>query len=531
MARAATQLEAAVSAVLPTAFELVPVEAIRPSPLNPRKRFDPEKHKELVESVRAKGVIVPVMLRPHAGGGYELAYGERRYRAAKEAGLTHLPALVRALEDREVLEVAVMENVERADMTPLEEGAAYRQLVAMGLSVEDLVKKTGVKRGTIYGRMKLAELDGPAREAVDKGDLHPSIGLLIARLPTKQMQEDAFEALEDTYGVSGGLGKNLTYEDAEDLLQDQFRLVLKDAPFSLKDANLVPGCGACTDCPKRTGATPELFKDVKHDTCLDPVCWKQKLGANAKALKEKYSEKAEKGGVPLLPAKALKDTQYVDLSKEIHDWGDGGRKTVKAVLGKDAPEASAVVIDSEGQAHMLVKADEARAALKKIKKENLLNQVAPKPQADTHSDYEAERKKQEEQRDRRTAVAAKAVAEIAERVESSKETAASFLRVYMVIANVVPAETYKKRGWKNDEEMEAALRNMPEPKLRALLVESSFSSDPYAYWHNYPNELQAACKRFGVDLKKLEAAEKEKAKQTEKPEEKPTPAKAKKGKK
>ena len=107
---------------------LVPTADIRPSRLNPRKEFREDELAELTESIRSKGLVQPIIVRP-AEGGYEIVAGERRWRAAQKAGLHTVPVIARDLTDKEVLELAIIENVQRADLNAIEEAAGYRELI------------------------------------------------------------------------------------------------------------------------------------------------------------------------------------------------------------------------------------------------------------------------------------------------------------------------------------------------------------------------------------------------------------------
>ena len=109
----------------------MPIEFLRPSPLQPRRRFDEAELEALAQSIRERGVLQPLLVRPAAGGapGYEIVAGERRWRAAQRAGLHEVPVVVRELSDQETLELALIENLQRADLSPLEEAQAFRRLI------------------------------------------------------------------------------------------------------------------------------------------------------------------------------------------------------------------------------------------------------------------------------------------------------------------------------------------------------------------------------------------------------------------
>jgi len=137
----------------------VPVDAIHPNPRQPRRRFEPEATTGLADSLRHQGVLQPVVVRPRSAGGYELVAGERRWRAAREAGLETLPALVRHADDREALLLALVENVARENLSPVEEARAYASLVdEFELSLGDVAERVGRSKPSVSNRLRLLEL-------------------------------------------------------------------------------------------------------------------------------------------------------------------------------------------------------------------------------------------------------------------------------------------------------------------------------------------------------------------------------------
>ena len=139
--------------------EQISLANIVPSPLQPRREFQREALEELVDSIRQRGIIQPLIVRP-INGRFELIAGERRWRAAKEVGLTEAPAIVRQATDLEVLELSLIENLQRADLNPIEEAQAYARLVAeFGMRQEDIAEKVGKSRPSVANAMRLLDLD------------------------------------------------------------------------------------------------------------------------------------------------------------------------------------------------------------------------------------------------------------------------------------------------------------------------------------------------------------------------------------
>ncbi len=160
---------------LPTArSRSLPVELLTPTPLQPRRDFDPAQMEGLVDSVRAHGVLQPLIVRPRPGeaGGYEIVAGERRWRAAQGARLHEVPVVVVELDDRAAREVALVENVQRQDLNPLEEAEGYRRLIdEFSRTQEDLARAVGRSRSHIANMLRLLRLPAAVRDMIAEGTL------------------------------------------------------------------------------------------------------------------------------------------------------------------------------------------------------------------------------------------------------------------------------------------------------------------------------------------------------------------------
>lgn len=148
------------------------VHSIGPNPFQPRTRFDEAGLKELADSIRATGVIQPILVRPHGVGEYQLVAGERRLRAAQLAGLTRIPAIVREFDDRGMMELALIENVQREDLNPIDEAKAYQALVEkVGLTHDQLSERVGKQRSSITNSLRLLALPPEVKDMVSRGTL------------------------------------------------------------------------------------------------------------------------------------------------------------------------------------------------------------------------------------------------------------------------------------------------------------------------------------------------------------------------
>jgi ParB family transcriptional regulator, chromosome partitioning protein len=169
----------------------IDVKSVRANPFQPRQEFDENEIRQLSESLKRQGLLQPVVVRPAGPGFYELVAGERRWRAARLAGLESIPAIVRVIDDKKMLELALVENIQRRDLNPMEKARAFRQLMQQhGWTQEDLADAVGMSRPAVANFMRLLELPAEIQEAVSRGNL--SMGharaLLAVADRAKQMQ-------------------------------------------------------------------------------------------------------------------------------------------------------------------------------------------------------------------------------------------------------------------------------------------------------------------------------------------------------
>ncbi|MGJ8546131.1 MAG: ParB/RepB/Spo0J family partition protein [Sulfitobacter sp.] len=178
----------------------VPIERIVPNPDQPRRQFRPEDLEDLANSIRDKGVIQPLIVRTRDGGKFEIVAGERRWRAAQMAKVHQLPIVVREFTDVEVLEVAIVENIQRADLNPVEEAAGYRQLMdKFGHTQEKLSAALGKSRSHIANLLRLLNLPEPVVEMLRDGEL--SAGHARALIPADDPTALAKQVIKDGLSV------------------------------------------------------------------------------------------------------------------------------------------------------------------------------------------------------------------------------------------------------------------------------------------------------------------------------------------
>ena len=297
-----------------SAAELLPITMIEPWPHNPRRSIDPAHLVELADSISKVGVLQPILVRPR-GAMFSIVSGERRFRAAKRAGLTEIPAVVRTLTDAEALEIAVTENLQREDVPPLDEAEGYERLhQAHGYTVEEIADKVGKSKTYVYARLKLTSLCAEAREYLRDGKLTPTVALLVARIPTPSEQVDAAK-----YCAADHSGRPLSATQAAEYIKRTYMLRLLESSFPLDDATLVPAAGSCTTCPKRTGNQPELFGDVTDtDTCTDATCYAGKERAHM----DRQGAAHEAEGGKVLRGDEAKDAITWGRHLNVDEWMD-----------------------------------------------------------------------------------------------------------------------------------------------------------------------------------------------------------------
>ena len=168
----------------------VPIAAVRPNRYQPRSNFDPEKIEELKISISEKGVIQPIIVNKRADSeGYELIAGERRLRAAKELGWAEIPCIVKEVDDRELLEIALIENLQRENLNPIEEATAYKQLVnEFNLTQSEAAQKVGKNRSTVTNMLRLLNLPEEIQELLKGGYLSTGHARPLLAIPDAERQ-------------------------------------------------------------------------------------------------------------------------------------------------------------------------------------------------------------------------------------------------------------------------------------------------------------------------------------------------------
>ena len=261
-----------------TDFREIKLGEIAPSPMNPRKGFTGDKFAELVASIKQKGVIEPIIIRPVKARGvpYEIVVGERRFRASCDADLETIPAIVRELTDDEAYDFMLVENLQREDLTEREEAASFKAYVGRHgkESEKDLAEKTGIRPGYIRSRVRVLELPAKVLKAWDDGKLVFGHLQQLLRLPDEEALEGmikwVFQQLQWEHGLT---------------VKDLARQIDEEAPAI--GGAFFKAAESCQACPSNSAVQKELFGvETKGARCLNSKCFKNRqvewLSANWK---------------------------------------------------------------------------------------------------------------------------------------------------------------------------------------------------------------------------------------------------------
>lgn len=181
-----------------TRIETLPLREIEPDPGQPRKTFDDETLAELSASIAEHGLLQPIAVRPKPSGGYLIVAGERRWRASRMAGLTEVPVIVKDVTDEQAMELALVENLQREDLDPVEEAAGIRELMTRGdLTQEQAARKLGKSRSALANSLRLLSLPETVLELLKSGFITIGHAKVILGLPAPELQEEAAQMIAD----------------------------------------------------------------------------------------------------------------------------------------------------------------------------------------------------------------------------------------------------------------------------------------------------------------------------------------------
>lgn len=328
-----------------------------PSRTNRTVAEDDELH-ALAATIKAYGILQPIIVRKLPAerlqdtfenpatrkAAFEIIAGERRFVAARVAGLRSVPYLLVEADNQLALQMQLIENLHRQNLNPIEEARQLQMLIEdFQLTREDAADAVRKSRTHVYETLRLLSLPRTAMQALKEGRLPRSHALLVLQRPTVAMQEEFAERVL-TGGPDGG---TMSLRSAQDLARRNYMTELDKAPFDLADALLCPKAGACTKCPKRTGATPDLWDKQVPDSCTDTACFADKKEAQLARVKAE----AVQAGRQIISGKAARDIMptetgtmrgYIALDKA----SQGSKAETRQVLGQDVPASRVVLIET-----------------------------------------------------------------------------------------------------------------------------------------------------------------------------------------
>lgn len=515
----------AAAIVSPTAaptLQFIPLDRLKPSRTHiqalRRQRFDKAALAELAESIKKVGILQPLVGRPayrspcinHMPDDptHEIVAGERRYLAAKLAGLATVPVNVAELTDEQVLEIQLIENLQREGLHALEEAEGYEELMELkSINADAVAAMVGKSRSYVYARTKLLALCPEARKAFYAGALDASKALLIARIGHHDTQR---QALKDLTGDR--FDGPMSYKAALQHIHRHYMLELAKAPFPTGDAVLVAKAGTCAACPKRTGNQRELFADVKSaDVCTDPQCFADKKAAHQARLRAE----AEAKGVTVIAGAAAKKIKPHDYSSDLKgyvrldrtQWIGGKAQTVKQLLGKAMPEPALLEDPHTGDLMPVVSEADLQKALK-------AKGVRPESRGSVDN-YHARQKATEKKNRLETVVRLRTLAALRERnrsrdftLEDTRMIAEAFFNQLcfdsqkrLVDAWMAEAGEEKPKGHEYVGRFGKRCATMDGQTLGLLMFDAALIGDCHvaSYGGGDGKDLQAAAERLGVD--------------------------------
>jgi len=260
-----------------TEYRNLPLNVLIPSKTNPRRIIEDDSLRELAESISVHGVLEPLIVRPVTERDFEVVVGGRRFAASKKAGKDDAPCSIRNLTDAQVLEIQLVENLQRRDVHPMEEAHGFHALLKLEepkYTIEQIGAKVGKAPAYVASRARLTELIPAVVEAFYAEEIGVGHALLLAKLQPAQQEAALASCFREDWGGAAGKAKRivLPVRHLQYWIEHNVLLLLKQAPFNKRDAQLLPAAGSCVDCPKRTGHNKLLFADVSGNADACKLC-------------------------------------------------------------------------------------------------------------------------------------------------------------------------------------------------------------------------------------------------------------------
>lgn len=265
----------------------LPISQVQPGLNQPRKRFDETAIADLAESIRVHGIIQPLTVRRLASGYYQIIAGERRWRAAKEAGLKEIPAVVIEADDRKVMELGLIENLQREDLNPMEEANGYRVLMEeYSLTQEQVAQQVSKSRSAVANAVRLLDLPGPVKVLLEEGKLTAGHARAVLSVKGKKAQQELAEKI---------VSEELSVRQAEALAKRMSR-PQEDKPQKQADPNQIYLDAAAKDLSDRFGRKVSIIHGAKKGKVEMEYYDDNDLNALLELLEQVRATAAPKGG-------------------------------------------------------------------------------------------------------------------------------------------------------------------------------------------------------------------------------------------
>ncbi|CAB4243565.1 Chromosome partitioning protein ParB [Methylacidimicrobium sp. AP8] len=484
----------------------IPLDQIVASPHNPRKSFPEEGLAELAESIKRHGLLHPILVTPRGEQRYQIVAGERRWRACQRLGRATIECFVRHLDEKTAISIAVMENIQRSGLNPIEEAAGLQAMIDVGkMTPREVASIIGKGRDYVARMLLLNRLPEAAKEAIRTGRMGRRAGWYIARIPLASLR---------SLVTSEALSKRLSTAEVGKLVLENYLLDLRKAEFPLHAADLLPEVPSCLNCPSRTGNAKDLYSDISDPMiCTDPDCFARKREADWM----RRCQRAWAEGNAVVPdseavdefllgtAQLSEESRYIDLEVKC-PWDPSGRRW-SALLAEELqcrePHSRLRLFLARspvGTIHQLLRKEEALSALKR-------RGYAFARKAHAALTEEDLRKQNERQRAEFIRLSCRSLVSQASQkaaLESHVGLDDLFLGcILRLVPRLVVAGVFERQQLKlgTHEETVALVRALEPAKRRALLVDLLFSAELEAErLQNVPDLLRELCSRLAIDI-------------------------------
>jgi ParB/RepB/Spo0J family partition protein len=497
---------------------------------NTRTVFDETYIAELAGSIKAAGLINPLLVRPTPGAkagviSFDLVAGECRYRACKLAGIGAVACTVREMDDKTMLEIQIIENLHRNDLNFLDEADALARLKREhGYTVEQIAAKISKSVRHVYDTIRLAGLGKAARKQVIEQNFEKSVAGLIAGIPG---EPDQLGAIKDIIQCRDD-GQDVSYRAVKEYVTDQYTVSLKGVPWKLEDANVYPKAGSCKDCPKRSGNLPAFDGIEGHaaNVCTDTACFKMKrqrwdavcLEA-AQRLGQRVLPGKHRGGlygsVEGIQSREVNGERFVELNARC-DLDPKGRNWRDVLIKAQLPQIGYAVMQHEEDGVIEL------AALKDARRQAIAAGIVKAPTlrtSATRSERESPTESTQAAADRKRNAAKNklgrktgelAVAELCQRAVFPQQfldcILAQRISAYLTANDYEILDRYglSKMPARSDIATVVKLIDRLLPMQRCQLLVELRIGEAWQQWGGLKHELKDMAEFFGVDLKKLE---------------------------